>query len=108
MIEKYLIENGERITHTSELRTGEMYAVGWGKGYKAFRMPGEERITRSNGGDMSVNVRMLQIPSLEANENSHEVVMGRVDLNFVTIGITGTYKLNERSEIRKTVEEVLG
>ena len=62
-IDKYLLENGERITDFSELNEGETYALGWGKeGYRGFVMPSDEKITKNKGNWTLNSVRLYQIP----------------------------------------------
>ena len=105
MPEKYLLKNGERVTETSQLVPGEMYAIGWGKeGYRGFIMPEEERVSRSNG---DLNLRNIRVYQVASNRDKPEVVVDNLDINFIALDLMGTFRLNKGSEIRNNIQEAL-
>jgi len=108
-IDKYLLENGEKITNPSQLTRGEVYFEDFAKGYRGFIMPGPERISE-NG-----HLKLLGIPVFEIQEIELD---GEGKIRFATVDLEphhfddeknghSVFRAREGSEIRKTLTEKL-
>ena len=109
MIEKYLLENGERITDPSQLVPGEIYAVGYGvQGFKGFVMPEKERLIENDFEELEL--RDIEVYSLASKCPGDKPGKEYVDIDFgyITMECLGVIKPYEGSEIRKNIEEGLG
>ena len=106
MIEKYLIENGERITDSSQLVPGEIYAVGSGKeGYRGFLMPGKEELKEDGFGDMGL--RKISTYHVPSNIDKGEVETTNLSFDPIIMGCLGVIRPYEGSEMRRSIEEGL-
>jgi hypothetical protein len=105
MINKYLLENGERVTSPSQMQQGEFYFEEIGRGYRGFKMPGKERISE-NG-----HLKLVGIPVYERWQLEEEGT-----IKFVTLDLGehqfeeesnghGIFRAREGSEIRATLEK---
>jgi hypothetical protein len=106
-INKYLIENGERVTNPSQFTKGDVVYEELGRGYMGFIIPGKEKISE-NG-----HLKLLGIPVLEKWRLEDEGT-----IRFATLDLQshqfeegehghGVFKAREGSEIKKTIEKKL-
>jgi hypothetical protein len=108
MIEKYLIENGERITDPSQLQPGEIYAVGYGiQGFKGFLMPERKKLRKNQFGEYGL--RNLPVYSLASKcpGDKPELRVMNIDFDTITMEHLGVIRVKD-VKMRKSIEEGLG
>ena len=101
--DKYLLDNGERITNLDQLTPGEIYAMGCGKegGFKAFEMPySNQKIIRNNGLLILRGVRVCTKVSAEDDKPEGTIETIQLD-DLIHINLTGVIKPNPDSEIMR-------
>ena len=107
MIEKYLLENGERVTDPSQLTPGEVYAVGYGiEGFKGFVMPEKKRLRENQFGELEI--KNIEVYSLASKCPGDKPGIERTTLDFglITMECLGVIKVYE-GEMRKEIRRVL-
>ena len=106
-INKYLLENGERITNPSDLTKGDVCYEELGRGYRGFIMPGKEKVSE-NG-----HLKLVGIPVLEKFQLEDEGTIKFATLDFQPHQFEdennghGIFRAREGSEIRATLEKKL-
>ncbi len=107
MIDKYLLDNGEKVLNSGQLRKGEVYFEEFALGYRGFIMPGKERISE-NG-----HLRLVGIPVYIVMRLGEK---GTINVMTLDLGPhqfeeenTGhaVFRAREDSEVRRTLLEKL-
>ncbi len=108
MIEKYLLDNGKRVTDPNQLVPGETYAIGYGiEGFKGFVMPGRERLTENEFEEKELVD--VEVYSFASKCPGDKPIKERIDINFgmITMEHLGVIKPYEGSDMRRSIEDAL-